>query len=270
LRGIRECKNESMKPLVNIVKIGGNIINDKEALSTFLMDFATIKGLKILVHGGGKKATELANKLQLKPKMVDGRRITDAANLEIVTMVYAGLLNKNIVAQLQHNNCNAFGLSGADGNAIKAHKRTVINIDFGLVGDVDLVNSSTIIMMLKNNLSPVFCAITHDKKGQLLNTNADTIAAEVAAALTDDYEVVLYYCFEKSGVLKDVNDENSVIENINTASYKHLRNEKIIREGMLPKLENCFYALQNGVSKIIIGNAEVITKNNRKHTTIIL
>lgn len=259
-----------MKEKLNIIKIGGNVINDSTQLTSFLRNFATIKGLKILVHGGGRKATELAAKLQLEPKMIAGRRVTDEANLDVVTMVYAGLLNKNIVAQLQQNNCNALGLSGADGNVIKAHKRIVAAIDYGFAGDIDAVDSSVIQTFLESKLTPVFCAITHDKNGQLLNTNADTIAAEVAAALTADYEVILSYCFEKNGVLKDVNDDNSVIENMNADSYQILKNTGIIVEGMLPKLENCFYALNNGVAKIKIGNPEMILENGTNYTTITL
>ena len=259
-----------MKQKLNIIKIGGNVINDSSELASFLKDFTTIEGLKILVHGGGRKATELATKLQLEPKMVGGRRITDAVNLEVVTMVYAGLLNKNIVAILQQNNCNAIGLSGADGNVIKAHKRIVKDIDYGFAGDIDSVDSNIIQSFLNASLTPVFCAITHDANGQLLNTNADTIASEVAAAMSNTYDVVLTYCFEKNGVLKDVSDNNSVIESINSETYIHLKNEKIIAEGMLPKLENCFNALQKGVSKIVIGNSEVIVENNSKHTTITL
>jgi acetylglutamate kinase len=185
-------------------------------------------------------------------------------------MVYGGLLNKSVVAQLQQNNCNALGLSGADGNIIKAHKRIVKDIDYGFAGDIDAVDSSVIQTFLEAELTPVFCAITHDKNGQLLNTNADTIASEVAAAMSNDYDVVLTYCFEKNGVLKDVDDNDSVIENFNSETYIHLKNKKIIADGMLPIVENCFYALNNGVSKIVIGNPEVILKNNSKHTTITL
>jgi len=250
------------------VKIGGNVINDNKALLSFLTDFASIEGLKILVHGGGKKASELAAQIGLTPKMMNGRRITDEANLEVVTMVYAGLLNKKIVAQLQQHNCNAIGLSGADANCIKAHKRIVKDIDYGFAGDVDEVNDSIIKVLLENNLIPVFCAITHDKKGQLLNTNADTIASEIASGLAKYYQVVLTYCFEKKGVLKDVNDDNSVIDNIDSKSYEELKNKNIITDGMLPKLENCFYALNNGVAEIIIGNPSVIVNNNQQYTSL--
>ena len=259
-----------LKNIVNIVKIGGNVINNDDQLETFLVDFAKLQGLKILIHGGGKKATELASQLGLAPKMINGRRITDKANLEVVTMVYAGLLNKNIVAQLQKHNCNAIGLTGADANIIKAHKRIVKEIDYGFAGDIDDIDHSNIKVFLDNKLIPIFCAITHDKRGQLLNTNADTIASEVAVALSKEYKVVLTYCFEKNGVLENINDENSVINTINSQDYLSLKKDKIIAEGMLPKLENCFYALQHGVSKIIIGNPTLIANVNQPSTTLTL
>lgn len=259
-----------MKLKLNIIKIGGNVINDEVALASLLKDFSKLDGLKLLVHGGGKKATEFSNKLQLEPKMIGGRRVTDEANLEVVTMVYAGLLNKNIVALLQKNNCNAIGLSGADGNAIKAHKRIVKDIDYGFAGDVDHIETDTIFVLLNNGLIPVFCAITHDKNGQLLNTNADTIASELASALAIIYDVSLTYVFEKKGVLKDINDEDSVIENIDSNSYKKLKNEGVIADGMLPKLQNCFYALNKGVSEIHIANTYFIKDKNIQHTLLTL
>jgi len=255
---------------LKIIKIGGNIINDKNNLSSFLTDFSQIEGYKILVHGGGKKATEMAKSLNLQPKMIGGRRITDEANLEIVTMVYAGLLNKNIIAQLQKYNCNAIGLSGADANCIKAHKRIVKDIDYGFAGDVNRVNNDIIKVFLDHHLTPVFCAITHDKNGQLLNTNADTIASEIAKAMSGNYQVELVYCFEKNGVMMDVDDDNSVIEKINKEKYQQLKQENIIAEGMLPKLENCFHALQNGVEKVIIGNPSIVKNKNQKFTTLSL
>ena len=255
---------------LKIIKIGGNVINDKEALSSFLSDFSKIKEPKILVHGGGKRATEMISELGLKPKMINGRRVTDKDTLEIVTMVYAGLLNKNITAQLQQNNCNAIGLSGADANTILAHKRIVKNIDYGFAGDVDAVNSDVIKIFVENNLTPVFCAITHDKNGQLLNTNADTIAAELAKGMSKYFDVELIYCFEKLGVLADVDDEESVIEKINSETYLKLKEKRIIVDGMLPKIDNCFDALQNGVSKVIIGMPKVIIDKNLKHTTLTL
>lgn len=259
-----------MKSKLTIVKIGGNIINNENNLLSFLTDFSQVKGSKILIHGGGKRATEMANSLGLQPKMIGGRRITDAANLEIVTMIYAGLLNKNITAQLQKNNCNAIGLSGADANCLEAHKRIVKVIDYGFAGDVDSVSSDTIKVFLDHHLTPVFCAITHDKKGQLLNTNADTIASEIAKAMSKDFQVELVYCFEKNGVMMNVEDDDSVIENINKEKYQQLKLENIIAEGMLPKLENCFHALQNGVEKVIIGNPDIIKNRNQKYTTLSL
>lgn len=259
-----------MKKQLSIIKIGGNVINSNAQLDSFLSDFKALQGLKILVHGGGRKATEIADSMGLEPKMIGGRRVTDEANLEIVTMVYAGLLNKNIVAKLQAKDCNALGLSGADANVIRAHKRIVKEIDYGFAGDIDEVENKTIALFLNGGITPVFSAITHDRQGQLLNTNADTIAAELAKGLSADFDVELIYCFEKKGVLKDMEDEESVIENINSESYKLLKSEGVINEGMLPKLENCFNSLQNGVRKVIIGKSEMIKDRSKKHTTLTL
>lgn len=259
-----------MKRKLKIVKIGGNVINDRQELGSFLRDFSDMDTLKILVHGGGKRATELAATLGLETKMVGGRRITDEANLEIVTMVYAGLLNKNIVAKLQANDCNAIGLTGADANMILAHKRIVKDIDYGFVGDVDAVEKETIKLLLNNQIVPVFSAITHNKNGQLLNTNADTIASELAKGLSGIFDVELIYCFEKKGVLMDVEDDDSVIEEIDKAKYQRLKADQIIAEGMLPKLENCFESLENGVKKVIIGKPELIRKTGIKHTSLTL
>lgn len=259
-----------MKQKLKIVKIGGNIINNEDELISFLSDFSKINGPKILVHGGGKRASEMISELGLKPKMVNGRRVTDESTLEIVTMVYAGLLNTNVVAALQKNNCNAIGLSGADGNAILAHKRIVKEVDYGFAGDVDRVNSEMIKALISNDLTPVFCAITHDKKGQLLNTNADTIAAELAKGMSKHFEVELIYCFEKLGVLADINNDATLIERIDFVSLSFLKKENIISQGMLPKIDNCFDALQNGVKKVIIGKPEVIADKNLKYTTLVL
>ena len=259
-----------MKQKLKIVKIGGNVINDKDALTSFLADFSKIKEAKILVHGGGKRASEMISDLGLKPKMINGRRVTDEPTLEIVTMVYAGLLNKNITAQLQGNNCNAIGLSGADANTILAHKRIVKEVDYGFAGDVDAVNTDIIKILVNNDLTPVFCAITHDKNGQLLNTNADTIAAEMAKGMSMNFEVELIYCFEKLGVLADVDNDATLIEKIDFISLSFLKKANIISEGMLPKIDNCFDALQNGVAKVIIGKPEVIADNNLKCTTLVL
>ncbi len=257
-----------MKQDLKIVKIGGNIINNEENLRSFLKNFSQINSPKILVHGGGNLATKMAKELGLQPKMVGGRRITDQANLEVVTMVYAGLLNKNIVANLQNNHCNAIGLTGADANTIVAHKRMVKDIDYGFAGDVDKVDAKSIQLFLENGITPVFCAITHNKNGQLLNTNADTIAAEIAKSLGNFYKVELVYCFEKNGVLKSMEDENSVIENIDSTSYQQLKENNTIAEGMLPKMKNCFEALDAGVDSVVIGNPTVITNKDQKFTTL--
>lgn len=259
-----------MKEKVSVIKIGGSLIEDEKILDEFLLDFTKLEGLKILVHGGGKLATQLAGKLGIETKMNEGRRITDAETVKVITMVYGGLVNKTIVAKLQANNCNALGLSGADLNSIQSVKRPVEAIDYGFVGDVEKVNTKMITLLLSNEISPVFCAITHDKNGQLLNTNADTIASEIAIALSRDFETDLYYCFEKQGVLRDVNDENSVIEHIDSKNYIQLKEDNIIADGMLPKLHNCFNALERNVSKVCIGSIKMISSQNQKYTTISL
>ncbi len=239
-----------------VIKIGGNIIDDETKLSSFLKDFASIEEKKILVHGGGKLATRLAEKLGVEQQVVDGRRITDAETLKIVTMVYAGLINKNIVAALQANHCNAIGLCGADGDSILAHKRNHPVLDYGFVGDVDAINTDLIYNLLAMNIAVVFAPITHDQQGQLLNTNADTIAQEIARAMSELHEVELIYSFEKSGVLLDATDDSSVIPEISPAYYQQLKAKNKIFAGMIPKLDNAFAALKSGVSKIIIGKAE--------------
>lgn len=259
-----------MKQKLSVVKIGGNVIENKEDLSKFLQLFSTIDNPKILVHGGGKLATELGKKLGITSKYIGGRRITDAQTLEVITMVYAGLTNKNIVAELQANNCNAIGLSGADGNAIQAHKRIVKEIDYGFAGDVEGVNSNMIAALIKANLTPVFCAMTHDGKGQLLNTNADTIASEIAIGMSQIYQTNLYYCFEKKGVLTDVNNENSVVTDIDSKKYQELLKKGIIADGMLPKMENCFHALHKNVSKVCIGDLSMLSLDQTLFTTITL
>mgnify|MGYP003384028500 FL=1 len=253
---------------LKIIKIGGNIIDNQIALDDFLDTFSKIKGKKILVHGGGKLATQLATQMSVPVKMIDGRRITDEVTLEIATMVYAGKINKNMVAKLQAYQCNAIGFTGADGNSIVSEKRPVNTVDFGFVGDVVTVHTQTIEVLLKGNVTPIFCAITHDEKGQLLNTNADTIASELAIGFAKKYNTELYYCFEKNGVLKDVNKVGSVIENINTNTYKTLVEDGIIADGMLPKLANCFHAIAHHVQKVCIGKPDMLFKSNSKHTTI--
>ncbi len=259
-----------MKQKLLIAKIGGNIVGNPEVLNDFLVDFSKYTGPKILVHGGGKSATQLADKLGVKTEMIDGRRITSAASLDVVVMTYAGLLNKTIVAGLQKQECNALGLTGADANVIVAQKRPVKFVDYGFVGDVVKVNGDTIHSFLENKITPVFCALTHNKDGQLLNTNADTIASQTAVAMSAFYEVSLYYCFELKGVLKDIQDKDSVIEHINLDSYKELRDQEIIADGMLPKLQNCFDALQKNVASVHIANADYIKDRNTKHTTLTL
>lgn len=254
-----------------IIKIGGNIIDDEIKFSSFLKEFSAIKAKKILVHGGGKLATKMAEKLGIEQKLVEGRRITDAETLKIVTMVYAGYINKNIVAELQANNCNAVGISGADGNAILAHKRLNTAIDYGFAGDIDLINVNFFKSLLDHELTIVVAPITHDKKGQILNTNADTIAQELAKALSEDYEVQLIYSFEKSGVLLDTDDDATVISRIKPSSYQQLKDDKKIFAGMIPKLDNAFAAINNGVKKVIIGKAEELNEliTGTKGTTIV-
>lgn len=245
-------------PKLNIVKIGGAIIEKEAKLLPFLENFASLKGPKILVHGGGKKATAWAEKLGIPVQMKDGRRVTDAQTLELITGLYAGQVNKNIVAHLQGMNCNSLGLSGADANAIQAVKRPVKKIDYGFVGDVEQVNQTWFKQLLEQDISPVCCAITHDKKGQLFNTNADTITAEIGKALAKDFEVKISYCFELPGVMKDINDPNSLIEQINRDSYQQLLLDNTISAGMLPKLHNAFDALHAGVNEVAIGATNMI------------
>ena len=239
-----------------VIKIGGNIIDDNAKLDAFLKSFAAVEGKKILVHGGGKLATRMAEQMGIEQQLIDGRRITDAETLKIVTMVYAGYINKNIVATLQSNHCNAMGLCGADGDAILAHKRNHPVLDYGFVGDVDAINADLLQVLLEKNITLVFAPITHNQQGQLLNTNADTIAQEIAKGMSPYYEVELIYSFEKSGVLLDANDDNTVIPEITPAYYKELKAGKKIFDGMIPKLDNAFAALDNGVQKVIIGKAE--------------
>lgn len=242
---------------LTLVKIGGNIIDDENALNAFLHIFQQLSGKKILVHGGGKIATELSKKMGLNPEMVKGRRVTDAEMLKVVTMVYAGLTNKTIIAKLQGLNCNALGLTGSDGNVIVAEKRPVIDVDFGFVGDITEANVNTdfLASILNQNMVPVFSAITHDGQGQLFNTNADTIASTLAVALAPFYDVSLIYSFEKKGVLKDINDENSVISSINELNFNNFVEQKVIADGMIPKITNALQAVNQGVKQVIIKNA---------------
>ena len=253
-----------------VIKIGGNIVDNPTLLNTCLQSFAKVKGQAILVHGGGKMATSIAKSMGVEQTMVEGRRITDEDTLKIVTMVYAGYINKNIVAQLQALGVNAMGLSGVDGNLIQAHKRTHDSIDYGFVGDIDAVNTHFLLQLLSTNIKLVVAPITHDGKGQVLNTNADTIAQSLATALASKYNVHLIYGFEKEGVLKDMNDPSSVITHIDRPFYATLKNQKIINEGMIPKIDNAYEALDNGVQSVIIGKAEKINElmNGTAGTTI--
>jgi len=241
-----------------IIKIGGNVIDNSENLYHFLKDFEKLDGFKILVHGGGKVATQIAEELGIEAKMVDGRRITDIETLRVVTMVYGGLINKNIVAQLQRFGNNAIGLTGADGNFIRAKKRPVKTIDYGFVGDIDenSINPENISRLMQAGFTPVFCALTHDGEGQLLNTNADTIASALAVSLSSLYETTLIYCFEKKGVLQDIDDEDSLIREIDPVRYEELKIQRIIHSGMLPKLDNAFTAIACGVKAVIIGKSD--------------
>jgi len=243
---------------LTVIKVGGNIIDDDTKLAAFLKSFATLSGAKILVHGGGKIATSIGEKLGIESKYVNGRRITDRETLSLVTMVYGGLINKNIVATLQSLSCNAIGLTGADGNILPAVKRPVKDIDYGFVGDVtnDKVSVTMLSRLLHIGLTPVFAPLTHDTKGNMLNTNADTIAQEVARAMATHMEVQLIYCFEKKGVLADAADDDSVINSITAADFEELKAAGIVSGGMIPKLENAFSAISSGVKKVIIGQAE--------------
>ncbi len=256
-------ERESLK----IVKIGGKLIEDEAKFSEFLKDFSELEGPKILVHGGGKMATDIAGKLGYETKMVDGRRITDKNSINVITMVYGGLISKNIVAKLQVLGQNSIGLSGADGFSILSKKRPAKEIDYGFVGDIEKVNSGFISSLLKQEIIPVFCAISCTEEGQLLNTNADSIAAAIAKAMSEKYKTELYFCFEKQGVLADAEDDNSVISEIDTQKYQQLLEDKVISDGMLPKLQNCFEALETGVFKICLGDFRLL-KQDSKFTKI--
>ncbi|MGM0581430.1 MAG: acetylglutamate kinase [Bacteroidota bacterium] len=246
------------KEVINIIKIGGKTIDNEEAFSHFITAFSKIPGKKILVHGGGVLANQIGEKMGIKPNFHEGRRITNTETLDLITMVYGGLVNKKIVAKLQAENVHAIGLSGADGNLLKAQKRSLKEVDYGFAGDIELVNADFLQNLLSQNLTPVICPLTHDQKGQLLNTNGDTIAKEIACALQAHIEINLWLCFDKKGVLLDVNDKKSVIPKLNPASYAELLAKSLIHDGMKPKLENAFQALESGVSKIRIGAADDI------------
>ncbi len=250
---------------LTIVKVGGKIVEDEASLKQLLEDFVQIAGYKLLVHGGGRKATDISEKLGIETKMVDGRRITDEETLKVVTMVYAGLVNKNIVAKLQALDKNAFGLCGADFNLIRSVKRPVKEIDYGFVGDVAEVQPDILNSLIEQNIIPVVAPITHDMKGTLLNTNADTIANEVAKAMADHFEVHLIFCFEKLGVLSNPDDETSVIEEINREDYLRYKEEGVIQGGMIPKLDNAFNAIDCGVSEVVITRADNLISGGGTH-----
>ncbi|CAN5780728.1 acetylglutamate kinase [soil metagenome] len=269
-----------------IIKIGGNIVDNPEALDAFLANFASIDGTKILIHGGGKIATKIGEQLGIAPNYINGRRITDAATIDLVTMVYGGLVNKKIVAKLQALKCNAIGLTGADANIIPAVKRPVKNadenasngaslgaggtvgIDYGFVGDIksDAVGVTQLESLLKSGLTLVVAPLTHDEQGQMLNTNADTIAATLAVSLSKIYGVRLIYCFEKKGVLENVEDENSVIKLITKDKYKELKDGNKLFDGILPKIDNAFAAIDNGVKEVLIGDANDLLQNTTANT----
>lgn len=239
-----------------IIKIGGNIIDNDAALSEFLSDFAAISSPKILIHGGGSIATKLSRDLNIEPKMVDGRRITDEKTIDVVTMVYAGLINKKIVAKLQASGCNAIGLTGADANIIEAHKRIHSTIDYGFVGDIDKVNGTFFEDLLIKKYTPVIAPITHDMKGNLLNTNADTMAARIATELSKMHLTAFYYCFEKDGLLADINNPESLIKDVKLSEIEQLKEKQIITGGMIPKIDNIVYSIENGVEKVILCHAK--------------
>jgi acetylglutamate kinase len=254
-----------------VVKIGGNVIDNETALSKFLSAFSQANAKMILIHGGGKIATKIGDQLGIESKYINGRRITDEATIDLVTMVYGGLVNKKIVAQLQSLNCNAIGLTGADANIIPATKRPVQypplgdggSIDYGFAGDVktENINADVLNILLQQNITPIIAPLTHDGKGQILNTNADTIASSLAVALSNLYDVRLIYCFEKKGILTDVNDDDSVIDLITKDRYKRLLEENKLFDGIIPKIDNAFAAIDNGVKEVIIGNADDLLQN---------
>lgn len=247
-----------MKDRLTIVKVGGKIVEEPDTLATLLRDFASIDGFKLLVHGGGRSATKVAASLGVETKMIDGRRVTDAEMLQVVTMVYGGLVNKNIVAGLQGLGVDALGMTGADMNIIRSDRRPVKIVDYGFVGDVKEVNGEALASLIRSGVVPVIAPLTHDGKGSLLNTNADTMAGETAKGLAEYFDVHLVFCFEKNGVLRDENDDDSVIPEIDRASYVQLKEQGIVSGGMIPKLDNAFDAIESGVAEVIITKASSI------------
>jgi acetylglutamate kinase len=246
-----------------VIKIGGNIVDDAAALQSFLQKFAAIDAHKILIHGGGKIATTIGKQMGLTPNYINGRRITDEATIDLVTMVYGGLINKKLVAALQSLHCNAIGLTGADANIIPATKRAVADIDYGFVGDIDSsqLTVDSFQLFLNNDLVPVVAPLTHNGQGQMLNINADTIASALAVALAKQYDVRLIYCFEKKGVLENIDDESSVIQLINKDKYQQLLEDKKLADGILPKIDNAFAAINSGVQEVLIGHADDLLQN---------
>ena len=257
--------------MIKVVKIGGNVIDNEAALERFVADFAAIEGQKVLVHGGGKLATRLAEKLEIPTTMIDGRRVTDSQTLDVVTMVYAGLVNKKVVAMLQAAGCNAIGLSGADANVIKATRRAAKPIDFGFVGDISVegVDADFILSLTQRGVVPVFCSIMHDGAGTLLNCNADSVASAVAVALAQKAETELVFCFEKAGVMADIDNPDSVIAEIRPQSYKALLADGVVNKGMIPKIDGAFKALESGVKVVTIKHSEALT-NLSSGTKILL
>lgn len=247
-----------MKEKLTVVKVGGGIVEEESSLRQLLAAFSAIDGYKVLVHGGGRSATKMAERLGIESRMVNGRRITDDDMLNVVTMVYGGLVNKNIVAGLQACDVNALGLTGTDMDVIRSHKRPAKDVDYGFVGDVDTVNGKLLEELIKKDIVPVMAPLTHDGKGHILNTNADTIAGETAKALAPYFNVTLIFCFEKKGVLRDADDENSVIGHINEADFRRYVEDGTIQGGMIPKLENSFDAIRAGVDKVVITLATAI------------
>lgn len=251
-----------MKKQLTIIKVGGKIVEEETTLNQLLDDFSTIPGYKILVHGGGRSATRIASQLGIESKMVNGRRITDSETLKVVTMVYGGLVNKNIVAGLQARGMNAIGLTGADMDVIRSVKRPVKDVDYGYVGDVEKVNASQLAGLISENILPVLAPLTHDGKGNMLNTNADTIAGETAKAMAGLFDVTLVFCFEKKGVLSDENDDESLIPSLTRHEFDQYVAEGVIQGGMIPKLENSFSAIDAGVSQVVITSASAIKDNS--------
>ena len=247
-----------MREKLTVIKVGGKVVEEETTLHRLLDDFAAIEGCKVLVHGGGRSATKLASRLGIESKMVNGRRITDEDMLQVVTMVYGGLVNKNIVAGLQARGVNALGLTGADMNVIRSVKRPVKEVDYGFVGDVKQVNATLLSDLIHKGVVPVMAPLTHDGTGNMLNTNADTIAGETAKALADFFDVTLIYCFEKKGVLRDEQDDDSVIPQLTSAQFQQLVTDGVIQGGMIPKLENAFQALNEGVTEVVITLASAI------------